>query len=99
MVVYADVHGWKPLPYIGAGEFYLEYGDYDVTLTLPAGFVLAATGTGVNPARVWTPTVRARLARAGASAALVPTISKAEGRAHRPKRAPGTNTRHLRTRQ
>ncbi len=39
MVVYDDVHGWNPLPYIGAGEFYLEYGDFDVTLTLPAGFV------------------------------------------------------------
>src|SRR5256886_17453817 len=37
MVVYDDVHGWNPLPYIGAGEFYLEYGDFDVTLTLPAG--------------------------------------------------------------
>src|SRR6266850_323972 len=40
MVVYDDVHGWNPLPYIGAGEFYLEYGDFDVTLTLPAGFVV-----------------------------------------------------------
>ncbi|HZH39873.1 MAG TPA: hypothetical protein VFD85_02630, partial [Gemmatimonadales bacterium] len=29
MVVYDDVHGWNPLPYIGAGEFYLEYGDFD----------------------------------------------------------------------
>src|SRR2546422_7085096 len=32
--VYDDVHGWNPLPYLGAGEFYLEYGDFDVTLTL-----------------------------------------------------------------
>src|SRR6267143_6518243 len=82
MVVYDDVHGWNPLPYIGAGEFYLEYGDYDVTLTLPAGFVLAATGTVVNPALVWTPTVRARLARARASAAPVPIITKAEAEAN-----------------
>jgi len=99
MVVYDDVHGWNPLPYIGAGEFYLEYGDYDVTLTLPAGFVLAATGTVVNPARVWTPTVRARLARARASAAPVPIITKAEAEANGAKRVPGTKTWHLRAQQ
>ncbi len=99
MVVYDDVHGWNPLPYIGAGEFYLEYGDYDVTLTLPAGFVLAATGTVVNPALVWTPTVRARLARARASAASVPIITKAEAEANGAKRVPGTKTWHLRAQQ
>ena len=99
MVVNDDVHGWNPLPYIGAGEFYLEYGDYDVTLTLPAGFVLAATGTVVNPARVWTPTVRARLARARASAASVPIITKAEAEANGAKRVPGTKTWHLRAQQ
>ena len=49
LVVYDDVHGWNPLPYIGAGEFYLEYGDFDVTLTLPAGFLVAGTGTVANP--------------------------------------------------
>ena len=43
LVVYDDVNGWNPLPYIGAGEFYLEYGDYDVTLTVPAGFVVGGT--------------------------------------------------------
>src|SRR3989449_4737010 len=45
LVVYDDVHGGNPLPYIGAGEVYLEYGDFDVSLTLPPGFVVAATGT------------------------------------------------------
>src|SRR5213594_2852349 len=60
LVVYDDVHGWNPLPYIGAGEFYLEYGDFDVTLTLPAGFLVAATGTVANPLAVWTAGHRAR---------------------------------------
>src|SRR6058998_642312 len=91
---------WRfPVPPYGAGQFYLEYGDYDVTLTLPAGFVLAATGTVVNPARVWTPTVRARLARARASAASVPIITKAEAEANGAKRVPGTKTWHLRAQQ
>jgi Peptidase family M1 domain len=96
MVVYDDVHGWNPLPYIGAGEFYLEYGDFDVTLTLPAGFVVAATGTVQNPLAVWSATERARLARARASAERVAVITKAEATAHAAQRTPGTKTWHFR---
>src|SRR5437762_1425495 len=77
MVVYDDVHGWNPLPYIGAGEFYLEYGDFDVTLTLPAGFLVAATGTVRNPLAVWTPAMRARLARARSSSQPVQIVTRA----------------------
>ncbi len=82
MVVYDDVHGWNPLPYIGAGEFYLEYGDYDVTLTLPAGFVVAATGSVLNPLAVWTAAQRARLARARSSSERVAIVTSAEATAH-----------------
>ena len=35
MAVYDDVRGWNHDPYIGAGEFYLEYGGFDVSLTVP----------------------------------------------------------------
>ena len=92
LVVYDDVHGWNPLPYIGAGEFYLEYGDFDVSLTLPAGFVVAATGTVANPLVVWGPTARARLARARRSAERVQIITQAEAEANTGKRVPGTKT-------
>ena len=92
LVVYDDVHGWNPLPHIGAGEFYLEYGDFDVSLTLPAGFVVAATGTVANPLVVWGPTARARLARARRSAERVQIITKAEAEANTGKRVPGTKT-------
>jgi len=95
MVVYDDIHGWNPLPYIGAGEFYLEYGDFDVTLTLPAGFVLAATGTVQNPLAVWTPATRARLTRARRSAERVQIITKDEAVASGAARRPGTKTWHL----
>jgi hypothetical protein len=91
MAVYDDVNGWNTLPYIGAGEFYLEYGTFDVTLTLPAGFVVAATGTVTNPATVWTAAQRARLARARGSNAPIEIITKAEATAHgaRLARRPG----------
>jgi peptidase M1-like protein len=92
MVVYDDVHGWNPLPYIGAGEFYLEYGDFDVSLTLPAGFVVAATGTVADPLAVWSPTERARLARARRATERVQIITKAEATAHGAQRIAGSKT-------
>ncbi|HXI35021.1 MAG TPA: hypothetical protein VNH63_13115, partial [Gemmatimonadales bacterium] len=82
LVVYDDVNGWNPLPYIGAGEFYLEYGDYDVTLTVPAGFVLGGTGTVQNPEAVYTADQRARLARALTSDSAVGIITRTEATAH-----------------
>ncbi len=39
-----DRKGWHPIPYLDQGEFYSEYGSYDVKVTLPANYVLLATG-------------------------------------------------------
>ncbi len=39
-----DQHGWHPIPYLDQGEFYSEYGQYDVRITLPEDYVVAATG-------------------------------------------------------
>jgi hypothetical protein len=94
LVVYDDVNGWNPLPYIGAGEFYLEYGDYDVTLTVPAGFVLGGTGTVQNPEAVYTPDQRARLARALASDSAVGIITRAEATTNHAPRT-GVKTWHF----
>ena len=49
MAVYDDVHGWNTDQYLGQGEFYLEYGDIDYEVTLPAGYIVAGTGTLQNP--------------------------------------------------
>ena len=95
MTVYDDVRGWNPLPYIGAGEFYHEYGDYDVTLTLPAGFLVAATGTVLNPLMVWTPEQRARLVRARSSTKGMAIVTSAEATANGARRTPGTKTWHF----
>ena len=95
MVVYDDVHGWNPLPYIGAGEFYLEYGDFDVTLTLPAGYLVAGTGTVQNPDAVWSPEIRQRLAQVKTASDRVQIVTKAEATANGTKRVAGTKTWHL----
>jgi hypothetical protein len=39
-----DQKGWHPISYLDMGEFYSEYGSYDVHITLPANYVLMATG-------------------------------------------------------
>lgn len=92
MAVYDDVTGWNHEPYIGAGEFYLEYGKFTVNVTLPADFVVAATGVLQNPAEVLTQAQRDRLARARTSDTAIAIITKAEaeavGRARRMGTAP-----------
>lgn len=40
-----DKNGWHPMPYLDQGEFYNEFGNYEVRITLPVDYVVAATGT------------------------------------------------------
>ncbi|AZI19797.1 M1 family metallopeptidase [Chryseobacterium taklimakanense] len=54
MAVYDDVLGWNTLPYLGAGEFYLEYGDITANLTVPAHHYVVASGELLNPKDVYT---------------------------------------------
>jgi len=44
-----DRQGWHPMPYLDQGEFYSEYGNFDVRITLPENYVVAATGELQNP--------------------------------------------------
>ncbi len=39
-----DRDGWHPMPYLDNGEFYSEFGDFEVNITLPANYLVAATG-------------------------------------------------------
>lgn len=43
-----DRDGWHPMPYLNQGEFYSEFGAYDVKITLPKNYVLAATGDRID---------------------------------------------------
>lgn len=43
-----DNRGWHPIPYLDMGEFYSEYGSYDVSITLPKNYVVMATGNLEN---------------------------------------------------
>jgi hypothetical protein len=89
MAVYDDIRGWNTDPYFGQGEFYLEYGDIDFSVTAPAGYTIAASGVLQNPSDVLSAAERERLARAAKSDAVVPIITQAEAVA---TSTPGTKT-------
>ena len=76
--VYDDVRGWNTEPYLGQGEFYLEYGDFNLSVTVPSGYIVAATGTLENPHDVLTATEISRLAKAATSATPVAIISASD---------------------
>lgn len=85
--VYDDLRGWNTEPYLGQGEFYLEYGDFTVDITVPAGYIVASTGTLLNPRAVLTPAQITRLAQAIKSATPVNivTLDEIKSGAARPK--------------
>ena len=78
LAVYDDLEGWNTDPYLGQGEFYLEYGDYDYALTVPAGYIVAATGVLQNPLEVLTASQRSRLALAVKSDTTIRIITQTE---------------------
>ncbi|HEV2129663.1 MAG TPA: M1 family metallopeptidase, partial [Longimicrobiaceae bacterium] len=61
IAVYDDRHGWNDTPYLGTGEFYLEYGRWDARITVPSDYIVAATGTLRNPEQLLTPAQLRRL--------------------------------------
>jgi hypothetical protein len=100
VAVYDDVRGWNTEPYLGQGEFYLEYGDYNLDVTVPAGYVVAATGALQNAAQVLAPAQISRLAQAAKSANVVNIITQPElaSGAWRAKSSGATTTWRFRSR-
>ncbi len=94
--VYDDVRGWNTEPYLGQGEFYLEYGDYNVSVTVPAGYIVGGTGILQNPTEVLTPAEISRLAQAAKTEQTVHIVTQQEieNGSARPRKT-GTMTWHF----
>jgi hypothetical protein len=90
MAVYDDVSGWQTDQYLGNAEFYMGYGNYDVTLTVPAGWLVNATGRLLNPSEVLSAQTRMRLDSAARSSAVVRVVTDNERKAGT-STTPGTN--------
>ena len=96
MAVYDDVRGWNTDPYLGQGEFYLEYGDIDYTVTVPAGYIVAGSGVLQNPGDVLSDQTRQRLAKAIISSNVIPIRTTAEAAVSGRTRVAGSKTWHFR---
>ena len=84
--VYDDLTGWDTRQYLSNGEFYLEYGTFDLAITVPAGTVVYATGTLENAEEVLPPAILERAQRAVDSDEVVHVVTEADfgpGRATR----------------
>ena len=78
MCVYDDVEGWNTLPYMGLGEFYCDYGDYDYYITAPSGMIVHGSGDLQHAAEVLTAGQIKRLSLAAASDKTVTIIGAGE---------------------
>ncbi|HEY8166152.1 MAG TPA: M1 family metallopeptidase [Gemmatimonadaceae bacterium] len=81
MAVFDDVRGWNTDLYLGQGEFYLEYGDISFTVTVPASFTVAATGSLMNAREVLNDEQRSRLSHASRTSEVVQIITADEAMA------------------
>nr|WP_314498297.1 M1 family metallopeptidase [uncultured Chryseobacterium sp.] len=64
MCVYDDVLGWNTMPYLGASEFYLEYGDITANITVPANHYVVASGELLNEKEVYSKEENSRWSQA-----------------------------------
>jgi len=92
MAVYDDVRGWNTDPYLGQGEFYLDYGDITYAVTVPTGYVVAGSGILQNRSEVLTPSQIERLDRATHSPNVIQIITADEASAARKRTIAGTKT-------
>lgn len=78
MAVLDEVQGWNTIPYLGSGEFYLEYGDYDYEITAPENMIVVGSGVLQNPKKVLGKTQLQRLDQAKKSEETVMIVTKDE---------------------
>ncbi len=88
MCVFDDIEGWNTLPYLGAGEFYLDYGDYDYSITAPSNMIVVGSGDLQNPKEVLTATEIKRLdeARKSDKTVMIRTAEEVTQPSSRPQK-------------
>ena len=75
---YTDYEAWTNKEFIGRGEFTLEFGNYDVELTVPADHIVSSTGKLTNAKSVLTSTQRKRLKEAEKAERIVFVVTEEE---------------------
>lgn len=92
MVAYSDYEGWHNKEFLGSGEFTLEFGDYEVEITVPDDHIVSSTGVLQNPRQVLTSTQRRRLNQARGADRPVFVVTPEEAEANEQSNPTGTKT-------
>ena len=92
MVAYTDYTGWQHKSFLGRGEFTLEFGDFEVSITVPADHIVAASGVLQNPHDVLTAKHLDRLESAAQSDKPVFIITESEARENQKEGSDGSLT-------
>ncbi|MEY5000139.1 MAG: hypothetical protein RLZZ211_175 [Bacteroidota bacterium] len=92
MCVYNDVTGWQNKQFLGRGEFTLPFGDYEVSITVPADHIIGATGECQNYASILSSEQRKRLEQARKSDTPVIIVTQAEAEAAEKNKTSQTKT-------
>ena len=96
LAVYDNVEGWQNMQFWGGSEWALEFGDYDVRITVPADHVLEATGELQNPKKVLSKEQRKRFEQARTSFTdPVFIVTQEEAEAAEKNRSNKTKTWHF----
>jgi hypothetical protein len=85
---FTDYEGWTNKPFLGRGEFTLEFGDYEVSITVPEDFIVSSSGELQNAEEVLTAVQRQRLEEARDSEEPVFIVTPDEARENETR---GTN--------
>ncbi len=80
MAMYNEVYGWQNKQFLGRGEFTLVFGDYKVSITVPADHVVASTGVLQNPQQVLSAQQRERFNKSRTATEPVLIITENEAR-------------------
>lgn len=78
VAVFDQIEGWNVEPYLGAGEFYLEYGSFDYKITVPYDHIVVGSGELLNPKEVLSKELQDRYAIAKESDETVYLVSPEE---------------------
>jgi len=92
MVAYSDYEGWHNKEFLGRGEFTLEFGDYDVSITVPEDHIVSSTGVLKNPDDVLTEQQKQRLSGAASAERPIFIVTPEEALENEKSAAKGMKT-------
>ncbi len=95
MAAYNDVTGWQHKQFLGAGEFTLEFGNYNVKITAPDDHIVASTGVLQNPTEVLSKVQIERLEKAQTATSPVFIVTPDEAKANESNKPKSKKTWHF----